>query len=86
MTVEQDRALAITQKALEKQIPKKPTITVHKCRVENSDELLTYNFTHCPCCFDNAELKYFDSLIDSGAKYCRRCGQAIDWSEDSHEN
>lgn len=72
--------------ALEKRTPKKPTVTTHKYRQANIEELKEYKLTHCPYCFwDDEELGYFDSLVDKGTKYCRRCGQALDWSANRTE-
>ena len=68
-------------KALEKQIPKKPRITVQKYMYH--EEEISANFTHCPCCFDDIQLGYFDTLVDKGTPYCQRCGQALDWSEEN---
>ena len=68
--------------ALEKRMPKKPQITTHKYRQENTEELAERKMTHCPDCFwEDEKLGYFDSLVDKGTKYCRRCGQALDWSD-----
>lgn len=61
-----------------------PTITKHKYAQENSDKLIEVNMTHCPHCFKDKQLGYFDSLIDKGTEYCRRCGKAIDWSNISN--
>ena len=70
------------KEALEKRTPKKPTVTTHKYRQENTEELGEYKLTHCPYCFwEDKELGYFDSLVDKGTKYCRRCGQALDWTD-----
>ncbi len=67
MTCEQDKALAIAQKALEKQIPKKPIIS--------EEQHVRYVTTFdCPAC--NGNFTGFGV-----AKYCYHCGQAIDWSE-----
>ena len=70
---------SIINNALEKQIPKKPRITVQKYMYH--EEEISANFTHCPCCFDDIQLGYFDTLIDKGTPYCQRCGQALDWSD-----
>ncbi len=67
--------------AIEKQIPKKPITSTHKYIMGNTREEGEYKLTHCPHCWENKEIGYFDSLVDKGTKYCRRCGQAIDWSE-----
>lgn len=68
--------------ALEKQIPKEPTITIHKYIDGETKEERTYHLKHCPCCFNNKEISYFNSLVDKGTAYCHRCGQALDWSDD----
>ena len=79
-TIQQEiEAESIIKNALEKQIPKKPRITVQKYMYH--EEEISANFTHCPCCFDDIQLGYFDTLIDKGTPYCQRCGQALDWSD-----
>lgn len=65
--------------ALNKQIPTKPTISVHRY-LYNGEET-SVNFTHCPCCFGSIHLGYFDTLVDKDSAHCRRCGQALDWSD-----
>lgn len=78
-----DRPIDEVISAFEKQIPKKPQVTKHKFRVsEDSYETIERHMTHCPYCFwEDDALKYFESLVDKGTKYCRRCGQALDWSD-----
>ncbi len=68
MTVEQDRALAIAQKALEKQMPKKPIL---------SDSQIRYI-----CCYDcpNCGRSFSGTGI---ANYCYHCGQALNWSDEN---
>lgn len=63
MTAEQDMALAIAQKALEKQIPKKPL-----------DITTEYDgdYGRCPCC--GMPVSDFHEM-----KRCGSCGQALDW-------
>ena len=79
-TVQQEIEIeSIINNALEKQIPKKPRITVQKYMYH--EEEISANFTHCPCCFDDIQLGYFDTLVDKGTPYCQRCGQALDWSD-----
>lgn len=68
--------------ALKKQIPKRPVITIHKAIDGNTNKEITYHLTHCPYCWEDKTMGYFASLMDKGVKYCRRCGQALDWSED----
>ena len=77
-TGEQREALDMAIKALEKQIPKKPT----KQTDEWSQSL--YNL-RCPQCnavvaMGNSRVGYCDR-INKGYEICRACGQAIDWTE-----
>ena len=59
-------AKAKSIEALEKQIPKKPI------------EIDTYGeYYKCPICN-----KYIVDNFGCGYKFCRECGQAIDWSEE----
>lgn len=74
----------VLTEALQKRIPRKPQTTIHKYRQENTEELGEYKLTHCPFCFwEDKELGYFDSLVDKGTKFCRRCGQALNWEVDN---
>lgn len=65
MTAEQDMALAIAQKAIEKQIPKEP--------IQNRNGGIRYTSTYsCPGCGRG--------FAGTGiADYCYHCGQALDW-------
>ncbi len=61
------KGLEMAKEALEKQIPKKPIIS--------EEQHIRYVTTfECPAC--NGKFTGFGV-----AKYCYRCGQAIDWSE-----
>ncbi len=61
------KACDIAIEALEKQIPKKPIIS--------EEQHIRYVTTfECPAC--NGKFTGFGV-----AKYCYRCGQALDWSE-----
>lgn len=72
--VQQAENCAIT--ALEKQIPKKPIQANYIVKVNEVDTLLDENeFTKCPSC------TYKDTEVKHGQKYCRICGQALDWSD-----
>ena len=71
MTEEQDKALAIVQKAVEKQIAKKP----NRWGDGYSDGHLVYDMWECPTCGKNYELEYDEH------DYCPNCGQHIDWEE-----
>lgn len=63
MTAEQDVALAIAQKALEKQVPKKPL----NITAEHDGD-----YGECPCC--GMPVNDFSEM-----KRCGSCGQALDW-------
>ena len=82
MTAEQDKALAIAQKALEKQIPEKlilgddeqDYVRCPECKREIAamEDCLLY---HCPSCGEK------DAILQ-GDNYCFNCGQALDWQKD----
>ena len=59
--------------ALEKQIPKKPIIYTN----DIDKEILAC----CPVCDSNVDWTYEGFWRKGNPKYCRECGQAIDWSE-----
>lgn len=59
------------EKALEKQIPKKPNLEGDGY----ADGHLVYDTWICPCCEKHYEVDYDDY------DYCPNCGQAIDWSD-----
>lgn len=73
-TEEKDIALSIVHKALEKQIPKKPTahkVDVPKIKVGNGFFGKGTTVYRCPCC---------NELISRICDCCYNCGQAINWS------
>lgn len=59
-------------KAIEKQIPKKPIINIGDT---DKDRLAC-----CPVCDSNVDWTYNGFWRKGNPKYCRSCGQAIDWS------
>ena len=63
-----ESALALAISALEKQIPKKP-LHMHK------------NY-YCPICKEDGWMLWDDAVPNDMDKYCGKCGQAIDWSDD----
>ena len=65
--------------ALEKQIPQKPRYTklMYKCNGED----IEINNPECPYCRTHG-FSLWDAAIPVGDKYCKRCGQAIDWEEE----
>ena len=73
MTAEQDKALAIVQKATDKQIAKKP--------IEDTANLTDFKTFHCPIC-NKRIVSRLDGEWIAGRpqKYCEDCGQALDWS------
>ena len=58
-------------KALEKQIPKKPTNQRLASGIIGDNGIMQ---GECPCCGENVIGNYY-------GEYCGCCGQAIDWSE-----
>jgi len=72
-------ALQMALSALEKQIPKKPGYTklMYKCNGED----IEINHPECPYCRTHGFLLW-DAAIPVDDKYCKRCGQAIDWEEE----
>lgn len=70
-------AVQLAIEALEKQIPKKPHITT----MEYAYSAGKRTIRNCPYCYEVRGLGLWKSLIDKPTPYCRRCGQAIDWSE-----
>ena len=73
VTKENDLALAIVQKATEKQIPKKPD---YEGDGFDEDGYLIYDTWICPNCGKHYEVDYDDY------NFCPECGQALDWSDD----
>lgn len=73
----------IAKQELEKQIPKKPieTVKIEPVIAENGAyvDADTYVLLLCPLCGERVGL---DDLCD---KFCRECGQAIDWAEEVEE-
>lgn len=73
VTKENDLALAITQKAIEKQIPKKPN---YEGDGYDENGNLIYDTWICPNCGKHYEVDY------DNYDFCPECGQALDWSDD----
>lgn len=66
---------AITMLQDSRLTPRRPHHT--KVEYKNAPHWIT---DECPRCMRNG-LEIWDRLIDRHAPYCRRCGQALDWSE-----
>lgn len=74
-----DDALTLLQtqaSSNERIVPRTP----HHTKVQYADGS-AWITDECPRCFKSRDLGIWDRLIDRYAPYCRRCGQAIDWSE-----
>lgn len=67
-----NNAVVLAKAALEKQIPKKPTL-----EGDGYDETgnLIYDTGLCPTCNQDYECYYH------APKYCENCGQSLDWSD-----
>ena len=59
--------------------PRKPEKTILEYEVNG--EIIKINHPECPRCRENG-LVLFDAAIPRGDKFCKRCGQAIDWEEE----
>ena len=72
-------AVEIAVEAMEKQIPKRAGYTklMYKCNGED----IEINHPECPYCRTQG-YSLWDAAIPVGDKYCKRCGQAIDWEEE----
>ena len=55
--------------------------TPHHTKMEYHSEPYYVITDNCPTCFYDRGLGLFDSLLDKNVAFCKRCGQAIDWSE-----
>ena len=71
MPKDSDIACDMAISALEKQIQKKPII-----HTNDKDRLAC-----CPVCDSNVDWTYEGFWRKGNPKYCRECGQAIDWSD-----
>ena len=60
-------------KALEKQIPKNPIIHIN--------DIDKGRLACCPVCDSNVDWTYEGFWRKGNPKYCKNCGQAIDWSD-----
>lgn len=75
MTAEQYEALAIVQKAAEKQMPK---LAVIEADGYDDESKLVYDIAYCPNCNSRFDLGY-----DEETNYRSACRQALDWSEEN---
>lgn len=64
----------VNQSEIEYGKAKPPFIVKHVS--QNGDVWYT---SHCPVCMWDDEYGLWDCMIDIDVKYCRRCGQKIDW-------
>ena len=86
-------AMEIAVEALEKQILKKPVMgyayppKLREIMIRNGDIKKAESETECcPECGKPLEISQFvktQSGLRVGAPYCKRCGQAIDWEEET---
>lgn len=67
-----NEACRMCMRALEKQIPKKPTFEGDG--YDDSGNII-YDTWICPCCEDRYEVDY------ERHNHCPTCGQTIDWSD-----
>lgn len=86
------KALTIAISALEKQIPKKPVMGyafTEKIRevIKRTDPERAESKTECcPVCGSTLGVSQFvkaQTCLRVGDSYCKRCGQAIDWEDET---
>ena len=72
----------INQPEIEYRTAKYPFRMRHHYIDSTTKEEKTWDSTHCPVCFWNYKVYgVWDSMIDKGTKFCRRCGQKIKWEK-----
>lgn len=85
MTAEQDEALAIVQKALEKQIPEKviEKVDTEPLYDDNDmvDDFIDIVTFECSCCNNTIATGEIDRYCCADTCYCENCGQKLDWSD-----
>lgn len=67
-------------KLLKEHQPMKPHYTTLKYIVSGKE--VSVKHPECPKCIKNSGLYLWDAEIERGQAFCKRCGQAIDWSKD----
>ena len=70
----------VRQSEIEYRVAKHPFRVRHRYIAKETGKDLHWDSTHCPVCFWKVDL--WDSLIDKGTNFCRRCGQKILWEEE----
>ena len=70
-------------KLLKEQQPSKPHYTTLRYIVEGKE--VSVKHPECPKCIKNSGLYLWDAEIERGQAFCKRCGQAIDWSKDGEQ-
>lgn len=67
---------------LKERQPRKPHYTTLKYIVKGEE--VSVKHPECPKCVEN-RLFLWDAEIERGQAFCKRCGQAIDWSKDGEQ-
>jgi hypothetical protein len=75
----------VNQPEIEYRVAKYPFRVRNAYKESGSGELVYWNSTHCPVCFWNMDIDFWDSMIGNGTRFCRRCGQKIKWDEEEFE-
>lgn len=75
----------VNQPEMEYRVAKYPFRVMHRYIVKETGEDKYWDSTHCPVCFWNTEVDLWSSLIDKGTKFCSRCGQKINWEDDTEQ-
>lgn len=74
-------AMDMAIEALKEQQPKKPHYTTLRYIVKGEE--VSVKHPECPKCIKNSGLYLWDAEIERGQAFCKRCGQAIDWSKET---
>lgn len=69
-------------KLLKDQQPKKPHYSVLRYLING--QVMMIDHPECPKCFENG-FRLYEAEIEKGQKFCKRCGQAIDWEDGEQE-
>lgn len=71
----------VNQPEIEYRVAKYPFMVRNAYKKKETGELVYWDSTHCPVCFWNTKYGFWDTMVDKGTKFCRRCGQKIKWEE-----
>ena len=74
----------VNQSEIEYRTAKYPFHMRHRYIDAATGEHKSWDSAHCPVCFWKNDVDLWDSIVDRGTLFCRRCGQKLKW--DAEEN